>query len=123
MINLAPPASNSVYGRENGFDITYLFYQNMCGTVVQWSRSCLQGQINRVLLPATLISVTLCRSFFSCVVFFLIRNPFLLFSFILTTHPADHALGSIYILSLSQESFISKVLDLHTGQAYGQKKT
>ena len=41
--------------------------------------------------------------------------------------PADHLLGSIYILSLRPEFYfgkgISRVLDLHTGQAYGQKKT
>ena len=47
--------------------------------------------------------------------------PFGLFSFILTADPADHALGSIYILSLSPEFYfgkgISRVLDLHTGQA------
>ena len=43
-----------------------------------------------------------------------------------TADPAGHALGSIYILSLSPESYfgkgISKALDLHTGQAYDQKK-
>ena len=96
--------------------ILHIYFKKIC--VALWCSG--QGvacQMNRVLLPATLISVTLCRSFFSCLVFFLIHNPFLLFSFILTAHPADHALGSIYILSLSQESFISKVLDLHTGQA------
>ena len=31
--------------------------------------------------------------------------PFGLFSFILTADPADHALGSIYILSLSSEFY------------------
>ena len=54
--------------------------------------------------------------------------PFGLFSFILTADPADHALGSIYMLSSSPESYFgkgtSKALDLHTGQgAYDQKKT
>ena len=53
--------------------------------------------------------------------------PFGLFFFILTADPAGHALGSIYILSLSPEFYfgkgISKALDLHTGQAYDQKKT
>ena len=52
--------------------------------------------------------------------------PFGLFSVILTADPADHALGSIYILSLSPEFYfakgISRVLDLHTGQDYDQKK-
>ena len=48
------------------------------------------------------------------------------FFFILTADRAGHALGSIYILSLSPEFYfgkgISKVLDLHTGQAYDQIK-
>ena len=118
MINTAPPAWNSVYVRlKNGF-------QSMCVTVVQRSRSCLHLQINRVRLPATLFSVCLYRFyFFFCLV---LVFPFRLFFFILTTDPAGHALGSIYILSLSPEYYfgkgISRVLDLHTGQAYGQKK-
>ena len=49
------------------------------------------------------------------------------FLFILTADPAGHALGSIYILSLSPEFYfgkgISKALDLPTGQAYDQIKT
>ena len=118
MINTAPPAWNSVYVRlKNGF-------QNMCVTVVQRSRSCLHLRINRVRLPPTLFSVWLYRFyFFFCLV---LVFPFRLFFFILTTDPAGHALGSIYILSLSPEYYfgkgISRVLDLHTGQAYGQKK-
>ena len=65
--------------------------------------------------------------FFSCLVsFFNTIFPFGLFFFILTADPAGHALGSIYILSLSPEFYfgkeISKALDLHTGQAYDQKK-
>ena len=59
--------------------------------------------------------------------FFYIIFPFGLFFFILTADPAGHALGSIYILSLSPEFYfgkgISKALDLHTGQAYDQIKT
>ena len=58
--------------------------------------------------------------------FIVLVFPFRLFFFILTTDPAGHALGSICILSLSPEYYfgkgISRVLDLHTGQAYGQKK-
>ena len=54
--------------------------------------------------------------------------PFGLFFFILTTDPAGHALGSIRcISSLSPEFYfgkgISNALDLHTGQAFDQKKT
>ena len=81
-------------------------------------------QIYRVRLPATLFSVCLYRVyFFFCLV---LVFPFRLFFFILTADLAGHALGSIYILSLSPEYYfgkgISRVLDLHTGQAYGQKK-
>ena len=84
-------------------------------------------QINRVRLPATLFSVSSYRFLFVCLVFvFNTVFPFGPFSFILTADPADHALGSIYILSLSPKFYfgkgISRVLDLHTGQAYGQKK-
>ena len=128
-----PAASSSVFevfGRlKNGFDITELIFQIKCVTVVQWSRSCLHVQINRVRLPATLFSVSLYRIFspvwslfFNTQIF-----PFSLFFFILTADPAGHALGSIYILSLSPEFYfgkgISKALDLHTGQAYDQIKT
>ena len=96
----------------------------MCVTVVQWSRSCLHGFDSRR------------RCFlFLCIVFFFLFGfffntifPFGLFFFILTADPAGHALGSIYILSLSPAFYqfgkgISKALDLHTGQAYDQVKT
>ena len=58
--------------------------------------------------------------FFNLYRFFLYAIfPFGLFSFILTAGPADHALGSTYILSLGPEFYfgkgISKALDLHTG--------
>ena len=61
------------------------------------------------------------------VYFFNTIFPFGLFFFTLTADPAGHALGSIYILSLTPEFYfgkgISKALDLHTGQAYDQIKT
>ena len=66
-------------------------------------------QINRVRLPATLLSLSLYRFFFffSCLVSsFNTIFPFGLFFFILTADAAGHALGSIYTLSLSPE-FIS----------------
>ena len=111
---------------KNCFDMTKLIFQIMCVTVVQWSRSCLNVQINRVRLPATMFSVSLYR-FFCLVSFFNTIFPFGLFFFILTADPAGHALGSIYILSLRPEFYfgkgISKALDLLTGQAYDQKKT
>ena len=65
---------------------------------------------------------------FLCTVFFLnfVFNPifpFGLFSFIDTDDPADHALGSIYVsLEFYFGKWISRALDLHTGEAYGQKK-
>ena len=115
--------------KKNCFDLTKLIIQTKCVTMVQWSRSCLYVQIIRVRFPATLFSVFLYRFFFfSCLVsFFNTIFPFGLFFFILTADPAGHALGSIYILSLSPEFYfgkgISKALDLHTGQAYDQIKT
>ena len=65
---------------------------------------------------------------FSCLVsVFNAIFPFGRFFFILTADPASHALGSMYILSLSPEFYfgkgISKALDLHTGQVYDQIKT
>ena len=112
---------------KNCFDMTKLIFQIMCVTVVQWSRSCLHLQINRVRLPVTPFAVSLYRFFFCLVSFFNTIFPFGLFFFILTADPAGHALGSIYILSLSPEFYfgkgISKALDLHTGQAYDQIKT
>ena len=100
---------------ENCFDMTKLIFQIMCVTAEQWSRSCLHVQINRIRLPATLFAVSLYR-FFSVWSLFNTIFPFGLFLFILTANPAGHALGSIYILSLSPEFYfgkgISKALDL-----------
>ena len=84
--------------------------------------------INRVRLPAMLLSVSLYRLLSLFGLFFLNTIfPFGLFFIIFTADPAGHALGSIYILSLSPEFYfgkgISKALDLHTGQAYDQIKT
>ena len=73
----------------------------MCVTVVQWSRSFLHVQINRVRLPATLLSVSLYLFFIPFGLFFFNTIfPFGLFFFILTADPAGHALGSIYIFKL-----------------------
>ena len=76
----------------------------MCVTVVR-----VNVQINRVRLPATLFSVSLYRFFFLFgLSFFYTIFPFGLFFFILTADPAGHALGSIYILSLSPEFYFGK---------------
>ena len=104
------------------------YFFKSCVTVVQWSRSFLHVQINRVRLPATLLSVSLYPFLFSCLVSFCNTVfPFGIFFFILTADPAGHALGSIYILRLSPEFYfgkgISKALDMHTGQVYDQIKT
>ena len=86
-------------------------------------------QINPFRPPGRRCFLLLCTVFFSCLVFFF--NTIFLFGLfffiILTADPAGHALGSIFILSLSPEFYfgkgISKALDLHTGQAYDQIKT
>ena len=57
-------------------------------------------------LPATLFSVSLYPFF--CLCFFSPIFPFGLFFFIRTADPADHALGSIYILSFSPELYFRK---------------
>ena len=126
MRNTAPPASNSVYGREKlfGYDkINFSDHVCHCGAVVK-----------ELLAPAdkpgsTPGDAVFCFFvvFFLCLVSFLNTIfPFGLFFFILTTDPAGHALGSIYILSSSPEFYfgkgVLKALDLHTGQAYDQKK-
>ena len=126
MINTAPPASNSVYGREKlfGYDkINFSDHVCHCGAVVK-----------ELLAPAdkpesTPGDAVFCFFvlFFFCLVSFLNTNfPFGIFFFILTADPAGHALGSIYILSSSPEFYfgkgISKALDLHNSHAYDQKK-
>ena len=100
---------------KNCFDMTKLIF-----------KSCVV-QINRVQLSAVPFSISLYR-FFLCLVSFLNTIfSFGLFFIFLTADPAGHALRSIYILSLSPEFYfgkgILKALDLHTGQAYDQKKT
>ena len=120
MINTASPASNNVHSREIWFwynKINLSKHVQHCGAMVKellatcrWS-----GFDSRR------------RCFlFLCTVFFSIFNPifpFGLFSFIDTADPADHALGSIYVsLEFYFGKWISRALDLHTGQAYGQKK-
>ena len=123
--NTASPASNNVHGRENGFDITKLIHQNMSSAVVKWSRSCLQRADDPGSAPGDAVFCFFVPFFF--LVFNPIFNPifpFGLFSSIDTAYPADHALGSIYVsLKFYFGKCISRALDLHTGQAYGQKKT
>ena len=127
-MNTAPPASNSVYGKEKLFWCDKINqFQIMCVTVVQLSRRCLHLQINWVRLPATLFSVSLYRFFFSVWFLFNTIFPFGLFSlFLLLTLLVMH-LDQYIFLSLSPEFYfgkgISKAFDLHTGQAYDQIQT
>ena len=81
MINTALPASNSVYAEKNCLHMTKLIFQIICVTVVQWSRSFLHVQINRVRFPATLLSVSLYR-FFSLLGLFFLTLFFLLAFFL-----------------------------------------
>ena len=78
-------------------------------------------QVNRVLLPRRCFFVPFFFPVWS--IFFNTIFPFGLFFFMVTADPAGHALGSIYILSLSPEFYFEKALELHTGQAYDQIKT
>ena len=113
MINTAPPASNSVYGREKlfGYDkINFSDHVCHCGAEV---RSYLLQQINRVRLLATLFSVSL--YFFFCLVSFLNTIfPFGLFFFILKAGPARHAHFKLKSEVLFWKRDL-KALDLHTG--------
>ena len=112
---------------KNCFDMTKLIFQIMCVTVVQWSRSSLHVQVTGFDSRRRCFLFLCTVFFFLFGLFFNTIFPFGLFFFILTADPAGHALGSIYILSLSPEFYfgkgISKALDLHTGQAYDQIKT
>ena len=121
MINTAPTVSNSVYGGEKLFWYDKINFSNHRVTVVQWTRSCLPVQINRVWLPATLFSVSFYRFFF-----FPVWSP--AFFFLSSYFWACRSCTRINdILSLSPEYYfgkeISKALDLHTGQAWDQIKT
>ena len=112
---------------KNCFDMTKLFFSNHvchCGAVVK------EFHARADKLGSTPGDAAFCFfvPFFSLFgLFFNTIFSFGLFFFILTADPAGHALGSIYILSLSPEFYfgkgISKALDLHTGQAYDQIKT
>ena len=93
----------------------------MSSAVVQWSRSCLQRADDPGSTPGAAVFCFFVPFFFF--IFFNPIFPFGLFSFIDTADPADHALGSIYVsLEFYFGKWISRALDLHTGQAYGQKK-
>ena len=110
MINTAPLASNSVYGREKLFlynKITFPNHLCNCGAVVKELRAPAEVlQINRVRLSATLFSVSLYYFFSVFFSFFNTIFPFGLFFFILSTDPAGQALGSILTFWGQVMSFI-----------------
>ena len=133
MINTAPLASNSVYGREKLFwydKITFPKHVCHCGAVIKELRAPAEVlQINRVRLPATLFSVSLYYSFFLFGLSFFKHYfsfwPFFLYSYCWPCWSSTWI--NIDILRSSPEFYfgkgISKALDLHTGQAYDQIKT
>ena len=76
-----------------------------CGAVV---KELLAGEGKPGSTPATVFSVSLYRFFFLFGLFLNTIFPFGLFFFILTADPAGHALGSIYILSVSLDFYFGK---------------
>ena len=81
MINTDLLASTASMAEKNCFDMTKLTFHIVCVTVVQWSRSFLHVQSNRVRLPATLLSVSMYCFFFLFGLFFLTLFFFLAFFF------------------------------------------
>ena len=75
-------------------------------------------RLTGVLLPATLFSVSLYRFFLCLVSFFQHYFSFWPFFFILNADPAGHALGSIYIWSLSPEFYFGKGISKSSWSAY-----
>ena len=106
MINTAPTASNSVYGREKLFWYDKINFSNHvchCGAVVKefLARADKPGST-----PGNAAFCSFLTFFFPVwSLFFNTIFPFGLFFFILTADPAGHALGSIYILSLRPEFY------------------
>ena len=113
---------------KNCFHMTKLIFQINhvchCGAVVKELFECADKP------GSTLGDSVFCFfvPFFLCLVFFFKHYiSFFFFFFVLNADPAGHAFGSICILNLSPEFYfgkgmISKALDLHTAQAYDQKK-
>ena len=125
MINTAPPASNSVYGREKLFWYDKIIFTNHvchCGAVV---KELLAPADKPGSTPGDALSVSLYRFFFprSCLVSF--STLFFLLAFF-----SLFSLLTLLVMHLDQNWYfnlkcgvlfwkrISKALDLHTGRAY-----
>ena len=109
MVNTAPLASNSVFGREKLFwyeKINFSYHLCHCGAVV---KQLLERANKPGSTPGDAVFFFLCTVFFLFGLFFLILFfPFGLFFFIVTANPAGHALGSIYILTLCPGFILEK---------------
>ena len=124
MINTAPTASNSVYGREKLFwydKINFSYHACHCGTVVKELLACADKPGST---PGDAVFCFFVPFFFSCLVSFLTLF-FLLAFFSLFSRL------TLLVMHLDQWYFklksgvlfgkgLSKALDLHTGQAYDQ---
>ena len=93
---------------KNGFDLTKFIFQNMC--VWQWAPVVKKFLALADAWGSTSGDAIFCFivSFFLSLCFFSPIFLFGLFFFIRTADPADHALGSIYILSFSPELYFRK---------------
>ena len=112
---------------KNCFDVTKINFSNHgchCGAVV---KELLAPADKPGLTPADAVFCFFVPFFFLFGLFLTLFFLLAFFSLFLLLTLLVHALGSIYILSVSPEFYfgkgISKALDLHTGQAYDQKKT
>ena len=126
MINTAPPASKSVYGREKLFSYDKINFSNYvcaCGAVVK-------ELLERADKPGS----TPGDAVFCYFVFFSVWSLFLTLFFLLAFFSLFVKMLTLLVIHLDQYIFlslsaefyfekgISKALDLHTGQAYDQKK-
>ena len=102
---------------KNCFDMTKLIFQIVChcGAVV---KELLERADKPGSTPGDAVFCFFVPFFFFLfgVSFFRTIFPFGLFFFILTADPAGHALGSIYILSLSPEFYFGKGISYFLSQ-------
>ena len=111
MINTAPSALNNVYGREKKcFDMTKLIFKSCvllrCSGQELLARADNPGSTHGDAVLCFFVPFSFFFSVWS--LFLILFSPFSLFFFILTADSAGHALGSIYILSVSPEYCFGK---------------